>query len=97
MMQKLNGEMDIALAGGPSPLRTVKMLPTYVTAVPDGTETGNYLALDLGGTNFRVLLITLHGVHFVMTSEVFEVPKDIMVGEGVKVSTLLFYAFSCIR
>lgn len=32
---------------------TVRMLPTYVRAVPNGTETGNYLALDLGGTNFR--------------------------------------------
>uniref|UniRef100_A0A3P8SIT6 Phosphotransferase n=1 Tax=Amphiprion percula TaxID=161767 RepID=A0A3P8SIT6_AMPPE len=35
----------------------VKMLPTFVRATPDGTEKGDYLALDLGGTNFRVLYV----------------------------------------
>lgn len=37
------------------------MIPTYVTDVPKGTETGTYLALDLGGTNLRVCSITLNG------------------------------------
>jgi len=37
----------------------VKMLPTYVTKLPDGTEKGTFIALDLGGTNFRVLLIDI--------------------------------------
>lgn len=37
---------------------TVKMLITYVHALPDGTEEGDFLALDLGGSNFRVLLIS---------------------------------------
>lgn len=37
----------------------IKMFPTYVRALPDGTERGDILALDLGGTNFRVLLINL--------------------------------------
>ena len=36
----------------------VKMLITYVHALPDGTEKGDFLALDLGGSNFRVLLIS---------------------------------------
>ncbi|KAJ3593432.1 hypothetical protein NHX12_005767 [Muraenolepis orangiensis] len=42
---------------GPSP---VKMLPAYVYHTPDGTEHGQYLALDLGGTNFRVLLVKIN-------------------------------------
>lgn len=37
---------------------TVKMLVTYVHALPDGTEKGDFLALDLGGSNFRVLHIS---------------------------------------
>merc|ERR1711970_1543998 len=37
----------------------IKMLPTFVTNLPDGTEEGTFIALDLGGTNFRVLLITI--------------------------------------
>lgn len=36
----------------------VKMLVTYVHSMPDGTEEGDFLALDLGGSNFRVLLIS---------------------------------------
>lgn len=36
----------------------VKMLITYVHSLPDGTEKGDFLALDLGGSNFRVLLIS---------------------------------------
>ena len=36
----------------------VKMLVTYVHSLPDGTEQGDFMALDLGGSNFRVLLIS---------------------------------------
>ncbi|EEH35125.1 glucokinase [Paracoccidioides lutzii Pb01] len=40
---------------------TLRQIPTYVTAVPEGTEKGVYLAVDLGGTNFRVCSVNLHG------------------------------------
>ena len=33
------------------------MLPTHLSHMPSGKETGSYLALDLGGTNFRVLKV----------------------------------------
>ena len=33
----------------------VKMFVTYVHSLPDGTEEGDFLALDLGGSNLRVL------------------------------------------
>jgi hexokinase len=39
---------------------TVRMLITYVHALPNGSEKGDFLALDLGGSNFRVLLISKH-------------------------------------
>merc|ERR1719234_2003651 len=32
---------------------SVKCFPTYVRHLPTGEETGRFLALDLGGTNFR--------------------------------------------
>ena len=32
---------------------SVKCYPTYVRHLPKGDETGKFLALDLGGTNFR--------------------------------------------
>ena len=35
------------------------MIPTWCMAMPNGSETGSYLAIDLGGTNLRVCKITL--------------------------------------
>ena len=37
---------------------SVKMFITYVHSLPDGTEEGDFLALDLGGSNFRVLQLS---------------------------------------
>ena len=62
---------------------SVKCFPTYVRHLPSGEETGRFLALDLGGTNFRVLLVTIgEDKAFDMKSKVFAVPKDVMVGTG---------------
>ncbi|WFD44749.1 hexokinase [Malassezia psittaci] len=41
--------------------RTVPMLPTFVFGWPTGKEKGDYLALDLGGTNLRVCIVKLMG------------------------------------
>lgn len=48
-----------------------------------GLERGKFLALDLGGTNFRVLLIHLKGEHdFEMQSKIYAIPQSIMLGSG---------------
>ena len=39
----------------------VCMLPSYTHALPSGSEKGTYLALDVGGSTFRVALIELNG------------------------------------
>lgn len=45
------------------------------------------MALDLGGTNFRVLKVTLEpGNKFNMVKEKYEFPEEMKVGTGVKVS-----------
>lgn len=47
------------------------------------TERGRFLALDLGGTNFRVLLIHLKGESdFEMQSKIYAIPQSIMIGSG---------------
>nr|CAD7396701.1 unnamed protein product [Timema poppensis] len=46
------------LAKETHPEAVVKCFITYVTDLPDGKETGDFLALDLGGTNFRILSCT---------------------------------------
>ncbi|HOU47798.1 MAG: hypothetical protein PHF93_02905 [Acidobacteriota bacterium] len=57
MMEAFRGEMRRGLNGKPSSLR---MLPAYVDR-PTGRERGTFLALDLGGTNVRVLQVDLPG------------------------------------
>ena len=41
-------------------LSSLRMLKSYV-ALPDGSETGTFLAVDFGGTNVRVSKVTLKG------------------------------------
>uniref|UniRef100_A0A1L8E278 Phosphotransferase n=1 Tax=Nyssomyia neivai TaxID=330878 RepID=A0A1L8E278_9DIPT len=73
-------EMDLALADKPSSLQ---MENTYVPELPNGRETGKYLALDLGGTNFRVLLLELqNGVGVSEEVEHFVISDEIRLGEG---------------
>ncbi|XP_068927568.1 hexokinase HKDC1 [Petaurus breviceps papuanus] len=81
---KMRAEMEYGLKKETQPLATVKMLPTYVCAMPDGTEKGKYLALDLGGTNFRVLLVKIRsGRRSVrMYNKIFTIPLEIMQGTG---------------
>ncbi|TIB17586.1 hypothetical protein E3P92_01001 [Wallemia ichthyophaga] len=43
------------------PEQTVPMIPTYVFGYPTGEEKGDFIALDLGGTNLRVCHVQLKG------------------------------------
>lgn len=40
--------------------------------------------MDLGGTNFRVLLITLDCQNFDMKSKIYAIPQSLMLGTGVQ-------------
>ncbi|PCG95336.1 Hexokinase [Penicillium occitanis (nom. inval.)] len=64
---------------------TLSQIPTYVTSVPNGTEKGLYLAVDLGGTNFRVCSINLKGDStFDLTQNKVAIPRDMMVASSYK-------------
>ncbi|KAN0064178.1 hypothetical protein ACQY0O_003345 [Thecaphora frezii] len=59
----------------------MQMIPSFVTGVPDGTEKGTYLALDLGGTNLRVCEVTLDGKGgFTMKQEKYKVSDALKQG-----------------
>lgn len=45
-------------------------------------EKGKFMALDLGGTNFRVLVIDIDGDEFHMENQIFSIPQEIMRGTG---------------
>jgi len=68
---------------------------THVTATPTGKEFGTYVALDLGGTNFRIMLVDItirpenqsnhdrrHSIS--MDSQEYFVPQSVMLGTGVQ-------------
>ncbi|CZR51501.1 probable glucokinase GLK1 [Phialocephala subalpina] len=64
---------------------TMSQIPTYVTGVPNGTEKGLYLAVDLGGTNFRVCSIQLNGdTTFNLVQSKVAIPKELMVAKTAK-------------
>jgi len=44
------------------------------------------LALDLGGTNFRVLLISLKGSTVEMKNKIYPIAEELMLGTGTQVT-----------
>ncbi len=57
------------------------MIPTYVTRIPTGREHGTFLAADLGGTNFRVCSVDLHGDStFALEQSKAKIPEDLLDG-----------------
>lgn len=61
----------------------LKMLISYVDNLPTGAEEGVYYALDLGGTNFRVLRVQLGGTNGGVVDQEFaevSIPPNLMVG-----------------
>ncbi|KAJ7283432.1 hypothetical protein C8J57DRAFT_1054460 [Mycena rebaudengoi] len=73
-------EFKIGLGGYGSPMA---MIPTFVTGVPDGTETGTFLALDLGGTNMRVCEVVLKGdTTFSLRQQKYKVSDALKSGEA---------------
>ncbi|CAN9513563.1 unnamed protein product [Ophioblennius macclurei] len=78
-------EMDKGLCRDTNATAAVKMLPTFVRSTPDGSEQGEFLALDLGGSNFRVLLVKVLGngeQKVEMENQIYEIPENIMRGCG---------------
>ena len=63
---------------------SVKCFPTYVRSLPNGKEHGKFLSLDLGGTNFRVIVMELTpDQEFLMDNSIYAVPHDIMTGNYI--------------
>lgn len=82
-------EMDRGLSAATKDEAEIKMLPTFVTGTPNGTEEGEFLALDLGGTNFRILLVKIvagEQKEITMDSQIYHISKELMTGTG----TMLF-------
>ncbi|KAH7515176.1 hypothetical protein JRO89_XSUnG0165100 [Xanthoceras sorbifolium] len=81
VVDAMDVEMHAGLASeGGSKL---KMLLTFVDNLPSGNEKGTYYALDLGGTNFRVLRVQLGGFRSSILDKDVErqaIPQHLMTG-----------------
>uniref|UniRef100_A0A0K0D618 Phosphotransferase n=1 Tax=Angiostrongylus cantonensis TaxID=6313 RepID=A0A0K0D618_ANGCA len=84
VMHSLKIGMEQGLKKGTPPGVGLRMIPSYVRGIPNGSEVGDFLALDLGGTNFRVLLIRLKGSEAEIKGKIYEIPVSIQQGTGEK-------------
>uniref|UniRef100_A0A8C7YQ92 Hexokinase-2 n=1 Tax=Oryzias sinensis TaxID=183150 RepID=A0A8C7YQ92_9TELE len=87
IMNRYRREMESGLGRDTNATATVKMLPTFVRSIPDGSEKGDFLALDLGGSNFRILRVKVtqdKKQPVQMESQVYDTPDDIIHGSGTQ-------------
>ncbi|KAF9429512.1 glucokinase [Podila epigama] len=62
---------------------TLAMISSYVMGRLDGTETGSYLALDVGGTNLRVVSVHLGGGGEIVTRQTkYKIDEKLKVGDA---------------
>jgi hexokinase len=79
MVKAFHQEMEQGLAGKASSLR---MLPAFVDCA-SGKEKGRFIALDFGGTNFRVLQVKLErGKAALEHSSKYVIPGAVVRGTG---------------
>ncbi|XP_013925527.1 PREDICTED: hexokinase-1 [Thamnophis sirtalis] len=87
IMGRFRSEMKNGLSRDFNPTASVKMLPTFVRSIPDGSEKGDFIALDLGGSFFRILRVKVSREKkqmVQMETEIYETPEDIMHGSGTR-------------
>lgn len=99
----LEGEFKRGLHRDTNPQANVKMYPTHIRDSPAMQHTighfaepedGKFLALDLGGTNFRVILVEVEGSQFHMQNETYALSQELMHGPGTE---LFDYIADCLH
>ncbi|XP_040892463.1 hexokinase HKDC1-like [Toxotes jaculatrix] len=87
---RFQAEMKKGLSAESNAAAAVKMLPTHVRSTPDGSEKGQFLALDLGGSKFKVLQVKVReGVgikrgEVEMEEKTYPIPKELLTGRGAE-------------
>ncbi|CAG8435454.1 9148_t:CDS:2 [Ambispora gerdemannii] len=73
---------------------TLAMIPSFVIGKPTGKEVGTVLAMDLGGTNFRVCLMEFkENTEINIKQQKYRVPDEFKTG---KVNMLFDYIADCV-
>lgn len=97
----LEGEFKRGLHRETNSDANVKMYPTHIRDQNCTTlghfaepEEGKVLALDLGGTNFRVILVEVEGAQFHVDNETYSLSQELMHGPGIQ---LFDYIADCLH
>ncbi|CAF0807121.1 unnamed protein product [Adineta ricciae] len=96
VMANLNTEMTNGLRSDDEREKNdLAMFPTYVHHGPSGQEIGEYLVVDLGGSNFRVSHVNIEGRNRIrLNNKIFLIPHSLLLGEGDK---LFDYIAECLQ
>jgi hexokinase len=95
VMANLNTEMTNGLKSDEIINSDLAMFPTYVHHGPSGQESGEYLVVDLGGSNFRVSHVFIEGRNRMrLNNKIFLIPHSLLLGEGEK---LFDYIAECLQ
>lgn len=74
---------------------SLQMENTYIPELPNRHENGTFLALDLGGTNFRVILLELANGQFVKEEfKFYHISDEARLGCGIE---LFDYLAECVK
>ncbi|KAL1454606.1 hypothetical protein WDU94_010822 [Cyamophila willieti] len=94
-MKRLDRAISKGIKKETHPKAVVKCYPTYVQDLPEGNETGKYLALDIGESvsNFRVLMINFTTEGCDMLSEIYPIAQPLLNRPGVE---LFDYVAQCL-
>lgn len=83
VVERMTKEIKMGLSRETHPRSVVKCFVSHVQDLPTGNERGKYLALDLGGTNFRVLLVNLISeTETDMQSKSYTMAKSLITAPG---------------
>eukprot|EP01012_Entosiphon_sulcatum_P016243 TRINITY_DN21155_c0_g1_i1.p1 TRINITY_DN21155_c0_g1~~TRINITY_DN21155_c0_g1_i1.p1 ORF type:complete len:613 (+),score=120.89 TRINITY_DN21155_c0_g1_i1:40-1878(+) len=92
LMDVIDDQMNKGLTAEGS---SMYMLPSFITRSPNYEEEGDFVGLDLGGTNARVVRCRLESGKVVnLEVEQFAVPPGLMVGTG---EALFDFLASCVE
>uniref|UniRef100_A0A8D9FAD2 Phosphotransferase n=3 Tax=Cacopsylla melanoneura TaxID=428564 RepID=A0A8D9FAD2_9HEMI len=83
LMARLEAAINIGLNEHTHSDAAVKCYPTYVQDFPEGDETGKFLGLDIGGSKFRVLMISCTRDGCETHSEIYPISQSLLDGPGV--------------
>ncbi|MEQ2278424.1 Hexokinase-2 [Xenotaenia resolanae] len=95
--RRMTEEMARGLSKQTHDQTSVKMLPTYVQSTLNGTEQGDFLALDLGGSSFRVLLVQLKSEKkqkVDMHQKIYRIDQETMQGTGEELFDHIVYCIA---